>query len=204
MTFSKLPPPISPVIASGVRIKTPEALKPAKWSLWSYKPYWELWDACCLTFDFEPDHGGLNRNVLHDWLARKRLPNNFPADFADRLDILDSNFNSRVKAQDLAEFALRCGWSIPDDMKALIKTPTPVTMVATPTPVEKAKESKEQREDRRLNACEAYGLVMPKKSEGRLPNGITKLAKLEGIERQPFSKDVKAAIERRNSLKREG
>ena len=75
---------------------------------------------------------------------------------------------------------------------------------ATPAPVEKAKESKEQREDRRLNACEAYGLVMPKKSEGRLPDGIAKVAKLEGIERQPFSKDVKAAIERRNSLKREG
>jgi len=75
---------------------------------------------------------------------------------------------------------------------------------ATPAPVEKAKESKEQREDRRLNACEAYGLVMPKKSEGRLPDGIAKVAKLEGIKRQPFSKDVKAAIERRNSLKREG
>ncbi len=75
---------------------------------------------------------------------------------------------------------------------------------AKPAPVEKAKESKEQREDRRLNACEAYGLVMPKKSEGRLPDGIAKVAKLEGIKRQPFSKDVKAAIERRNSLKREG
>jgi hypothetical protein len=71
-------------------------------------------------------------------------------------------------------------------------------------PVENAKESKERREDRRLNACEAYGLVMPKKSEGRLPDGIAKVAKLEGIKRQPFSKDVKAAIERRNSLKREG
>ncbi len=75
---------------------------------------------------------------------------------------------------------------------------------AKPAPVEKAKESKEQREDRRLNACEAYGLVMPKKSEGRLPDGIAKVAKLEGIKRQPFSKDVKAAIESRNSLKREG
>ena len=75
---------------------------------------------------------------------------------------------------------------------------------ATPAPVEKAKESKEQREDRRLNACEAYGLVMPKKSEGRLPDGIGKLAKMEGIKRQPFSIDVKAAIKRRSSLKREG
>ena len=136
MTFSKLPPPISPVNASGVRIKTPEALKPAKWSLWSYKPYWGLWDACCLTFDFEPNQDG-----LHTWLTNKRLPNNFPADFADRLDILSSKFNMGESAlsADLAAFALRCEWQIPDEMKALIKMPA---LVATSDDTDKRRAKK--------------------------------------------------------------
>lgn len=65
-------------------------------------------------------------------------------------------------------------------------------------------ESKEQRQDRRLNACEDAGLVMPKSSAGRLPDGVAHIAKSEGIERQSFSTDVKAALKRRESDKREG
>jgi len=142
MTISKAPPPINPVSSSSLRIKTPEALKPAKWSLWSYKPYWGIWDACCLTFDFEP-----NKDGLHTWHTYKRLPNNFPADFADRFDILSTNFNmgERGLSADLAAFALSCGWSIPAEMKSLIKMPAPIAQAQdneTRAPIPIATEQK--------------------------------------------------------------
>lgn len=70
---------------------------------------------------------------------------------------------------------------------------------ATPEP-----EPKEQRQDRRLKACEAAGLVMPKSSAGRLPDGVGEVAGSAGVTRQTFSTDVKAALKRRESAKREG
>jgi hypothetical protein len=127
-----------------------KAPAPANWKKWQFMLSCILWDACCLTFNFEPDHGGLNRNVLHDWLARKRLPNNFPADFADRLLLLTSNFKTNVGGEvslsNIAEFCLRCEWQIPDEMKALIKMSAPVTQVQdneTRAPMPIAAEQKE-------------------------------------------------------------
>ncbi len=65
-------------------------------------------------------------------------------------------------------------------------------------------ETTAQRQDRRLQACEAAGLVMPKGSGGRLPYGVGQLATAEGITRQTFSADLKAALQRRESAKSEG
>ena len=67
-----------------------------------------------------------------------------------------------------------------------------------------ASESREQRQDRRLKACEDSGLVMPLSSAGRLPDGVGKVAATQGVKRQPFSMDVKAALKRRERDKREG
>jgi len=61
-------------------------------------------------------------------------------------------------------------------------------------------ETKEQRQDRRLQACINAGLVMPKNSFGRLPKGVDKVAELEGVTRQAFSSEVKAALERMQRL----
>jgi hypothetical protein len=83
-------------------------------------------------------------------------------------------------------------------------SPQAAPMQKTQLPAQKGVEKKEQRQDRRLNACEAFGLVMPNSYAGRLPDGIGKVAAMEGVERQPFSRDVKAAIERRNRLIKEG
>lgn len=63
-------------------------------------------------------------------------------------------------------------------------------------------ESKEQRQDRRLQACIDAGLQMQLSHLSRLPDGIGKLAEKEGIKRQSFSADVKAALERKNSHKK--
>lgn len=64
-------------------------------------------------------------------------------------------------------------------------------------------ETKEQRQDRRLKDCEAAGLSF-KDYGGRLPDGVGKVADAESVTRQAFSIDVKAALERRASAKREG
>ena len=76
--------------------------------------------------------------------------------------------------------------------------------IPSPAPVVQATETKEQRQDRRLDACEKYGLVMPKSYLGRLPDGVGDVADRESVTRQAFSTDVKAALNRRDSAKREG
>ena len=67
-----------------------------------------------------------------------------------------------------------------------------------------APETKEQRQDRRLQACIDAGLVMPASYLSRLPAGVGDVADREGVTRQAFSTDVKAALERRESARKEG
>ena len=65
-------------------------------------------------------------------------------------------------------------------------------------------ETTEQRQDRRLAQCEKAGLAMTKQAAHRLPNGVGDLAATEGISRQAFSEDVKAAIRRRENAIKQG
>ncbi|RYH42419.1 MAG: hypothetical protein EON54_17800 [Alcaligenaceae bacterium] len=59
-------------------------------------------------------------------------------------------------------------------------------------------EKKEDRQDRRLQACLEAGLPMNGRAAlSRLPAGVAKVAELEGVKRQTFSADVKAALKRR-------
>lgn len=71
---------------------------------------------------------------------------------------------------------------------------------ATPTIPEKAAD----RQDRRLRACEAAGLVMPQAPCGRMPNGIGRVALVEKVSRQALTEDLRAALERRDAKNREG
>lgn len=87
------------------------------------------------------------------------------------------------------------------------KTAQPQT--ATPAPVvgstNEAPETKEQRQDRRLQACIDAGLPMNTKAAlSRLPDGVGDVADHEGVTRQAFSADVKAALKRRQNAIREG
>jgi hypothetical protein len=59
------------------------------------------------------------------------------------------------------------------------------------------KETAEQRQDRRLQMCIDAGLKLPTSHLGRLPDGIGKLAQSEGVKRQTFSEDVRAALARK-------
>lgn len=75
----------------------------------------------------------------------------------------------------------------------------------SPAPVGQAIETREQRQDRRLNACIEASLLMDTKAALlRLPAGVGDVANREGVTRQAFSADVKAALKRRESAKREG
>lgn len=58
-------------------------------------------------------------------------------------------------------------------------------------------EEKEERQDRRLQACLDAGLPMNERALLRLPDGVGALAKLEGVSRQAFTEDVKAALQRK-------
>jgi hypothetical protein len=93
------------------------------------------------------------------------------------------------------QFAIHDGFKL-----AVEVSPAPVVAASNGA----ALETREQRQDRRLQACEAAGLVMPKSSAGRLPDGVGKVADTEGVKRQPFSVDIKAALKRRERAKREG
>ena len=73
------------------------------------------------------------------------------------------------------------------------------------TSAAKVVETKEQRQDRRLQACVDAGLPMDSKAAlSRLPDGIGKVADKEGVSRQAFSTDVKAALKRQVAANREG
>lgn len=65
-------------------------------------------------------------------------------------------------------------------------------------------ETKEQRQDRRLKACEDTGLAMPDSHLGRLPYGVGDVAAGEGVTRQAYTADVRAALKRREVARREG
>lgn len=78
----------------------------------------------------------------------------------------------------------------------------PVADTAQPEP---QAETKEQRQDRRLQACIDDGLEMLTKGALlRLPDGVGRLADIEGVKRQSFSIDVKAAQKRRANAVRDG
>jgi len=68
-----------------------------------------------------------------------------------------------------------------------------------------APEPKEQRQDRRLQACIDAGLPMDtRRALLRLPDGVGRVADDEGVSRQAFSADVKAALQRHENARREG
>ena len=69
--------------------------------------------------------------------------------------------------------------------------------------VEQPTETKEERQDRRLQACVNAGLLTSG-NPARLPDGLGDVAAIEGVTRQAFSTDIKAALERRASAVKNG
>lgn len=100
---------------------------------------------------------------------------------------------------EVAAFLARIGEAVPIEMQAAQAEAKPQS------------ETKEQRQDRRLKLCEEASLSFSEmkfdregKLQGRLPDGVGAVAATEGVARQTFTDDVKAALERRHARRREG
>lgn len=94
-------------------------------------------------------------------------------------------------------------------MAAMDKGEFPATAPSTAAQVKdsasNAPDQKEQRQDSRLQACIDAGLPMNTKTALlRLPDGVGAVADKLGLTRQAFSADVKAALQRRETAKRDG
>lgn len=83
---------------------------------------------------------------------------------------------------------------------------TPALNLSTPSSPAKGEKAEAaiDRQDRRLAACLAKGLKMPTDEWSHLPAGVGQLAKLEGVTRQAFSQDVRAALSREYAKVRAG
>ena len=225
---SAAPPPGKPVSGSGYRapMKPPE-LPPIDWQFWRHMPETKQWEACALSLNINPD------NMAHHpqgWMAGPGSGPMFTAasfpsgpvqsEFDKRLRLLGASlFKSphftavnnlvmgdrhlaTLQLSEFAAWALSVELVIPPELNAMAAI-AQARKAAEPeaVPVVLSSETKEQRQDRRLAACETARLTM---KGARLPDGVGRLADTEGVTRQAFSADVKSALKRRDSAKREG
>lgn len=152
------------------------------------------------------------------WLPRNAPPDDNPDDPADnglagainnmRGYWTDCNSPDACKfdrANGLAPLAIRLdvahllwGYGRRVDVAEQTQAAAPAELVkeAPAEAVEKVEE-KEERQDRRLQACIDARLPMNERALLRLPDGVGALAKLEGVSRQAFTEDVKAALQRK-------
>lgn len=176
------------------------------WEMWLNSGPLQSWKACALSMDINPD------TVNQMTMAVPRGASQ--AEFVRRRRMLEGNLRGGeftpgenwlkwvdevlwlVRMPEVATWCERVGLSIPPAWAAHLMPST--------APEQRRQESAADRQDRRLRACEAAGLTMPKKPLGRLPNGVGIVADAEQVSRQAFSEDVKAALARRESTTREG
>lgn len=134
------------------------------------------------------DNGHGDKNQLRTWLMAEANKGAFPIhDTANGTD--DIWDISLLEIEQVRPFLIQAMGFDPLVLMAL----TPQTT-----------ETKEQRQDKRLQACIDAGLVMPKSHVGLLPDGVGDVAEKLGLTRQAFSTDVKAALKRREAARKEG
>jgi hypothetical protein len=213
--ISSAPPPPTPIGHGGSYISEPRSI-PARWPVWRALPHAQLWQAVALSLNLEPIQAMLDQ--VGRYPLRHARPD-VPAEFLDRLAVCQRALSMAgpIKPQgplcrgmlqsplcdvlvaEVAAFLVLAEFSVPDEMR---QTTPPVAESADTEPV--PNEPKTDRQDRRLRACEAAGLKMPTSSVGRLPDGIAKVAAAEGVSRQAFSDEVRAALKRREQDRRDG
>ena len=222
--ISAAPPPKEPIRSRYTQPRTPAAPPVIDWRYWRHMPEIRQWEACALSLNIKPDNMKLHPQA---WMAGPGsgpilTDASFPSgavqiEFDKRVRLLGASlFNSghftavnnlimggrhlaTVNPREFAAWALHVEFDdMPPELVAMAeKKPEPMQAV---TP-----ETKEQRQDRRLKACIDAGLPMNTKAAlSRLPDGVGDVADREGVTRQTFSTDVKAALKRRENATREG
>ena len=191
------------------------------WKLWASVPTVELWEAVALVVAIEPR---CLEPSAHGWMAGPGrgpffTPRSFPseakrADFDKALSFAERaanaagpiylrtglavGMNKRTAQVSLAEvvaYFIGCDWpDIPAPLLALLSAG--VGSVAPKAQLSQA-AAKLERENKRLEFCEAKGIIFDKASLSRLPDGVGAAARQLNIERQSLSTDLKAALERR-------
>lgn len=215
---SAAPRPITPLSGGGFVGRPAPQRQPARWALWLTIPRVELWQAVLLSLGIEPDDSLKAEacgRVPDRPLSFNRLSRDFFSRREDCIRALSTEGPIRpqgplysgilqsprcpVLLAEVAAFLVRVGASVPTDMQAAQAEAKPQS------------EKKEQRQDRRLKLCEESSLSFSEmrfdregKLQGRLPAGIGAVAATEGVARQTFTDDVKAALERRHARRREG
>lgn len=145
---SKAPPPIEPLRGGGY--VPPPNRQPARWEVWRFIPSAALWQAVCLSLNTEPDEH-LKTDATRPQGNHSRLP----AEYGDRLKVCQANTSTQgpihpkgtlnrgmltsphcpVALSEIAAFATECGWTIPDEMRALAPPPSGAPLVApAPSP----------------------------------------------------------------------
>lgn len=183
----------------------------ANWAKWKLIPRTDIWKAVCLSFDREP-----NDDIYEPMLRSRGSFTRSNQNLQDRLEILQANLSTNgpirpqgplyqgmlqspgclVLLSEVAAFLTAKGIEVPTEMVAFAG--------ATESNDGPEQETKEQREDRRLQMCQDAGLKMDKKARLRMPDGIGKVAETEGVTRQTFTEDVKNGLERKLKCEREG
>jgi hypothetical protein len=214
---SAVPRPIEPIRASApLEIETKVRGHGPRWAAWKALPRLALWQCVALSINLEPTDR-LESAMQSGRQQRGRLPNmGAPDEFFERLafckqaistsgpitpqgplyvGILQSS-KCPVLLRDVAAFLQAADFTMPEQLQALLEP----SAAGAATTVESA----EDRQDRRLKMCEDDGIAFNQHSLLRLPDGIGKIAEKEGISRQAFGDDVKAALKRRFERQREG
>lgn len=197
---SAAPPPIEPLRGSGYT-RPSKALEPIDWEHWGLMRDGEvpLWQAVALSVNVNPDAVPMDK-AGDDFNKRLRVA--LAHANTGNLPLMIHYPNQPVSPIMLSQFA---AWAVklnipnmPPELLAMAETkPEPAQAVTT--------ETREQRQDRRLKACIDAGLQMDTKAALlRLPDGVGDVADREGVTRQAFSTDVKAALKRRKNAIREG
>lgn len=202
----KAPPPIEPLRGTGyVPSPRPSA---ANWNKWKFIPKAPLWEAVCLTLDVEPNDEVLG---MRHWLqSRRGVPRGLPPEFVDRLQVAQANMSTNgplrplalysgvlqnphaeVSLSELAAFAVRCGWTVPDAMQSMTPTLPPVAKgelaamnradLTPPTDEDKATAGKVWTEQRKAEA-RAY----------RDKHGLKKTAEHYGVSQAIISRHIPA------------
>lgn len=110
---------------------------------------------------------------------------------------LEERTEYAISAHDFAAWLAAQGEEPSPHIRAWFKA-NGVTPTAAPT----APETKEERQDRRLQACIDVGLPMENTRAvlHKMPDGIGRVAQQFGVTRQAFTADVKGALERRLTI----
>lgn len=193
----------------GQREPIPPPWPAADWALWAFMPKATLRGAVLLSVGLEPHpvrevQSGYAPPVFADpgrefqrrlTLACTHLSEQGPLRPLHIMQMLRAPADVEVSLPEFRAWAEGLGWPMPERFPCA-KAHAPAMAARDGT--------KEERQDRRLKACEDAGLRMPAAPEGRLPDGVGEVAAAEHVSRQAFTADLRAALTRRAAAQREG